>query len=220
MRKQLFDTKIKDGIWLCAILTIIVATSLSLDDVQGTFRTGKIRTTIFVPSYEVPSDGSLLKSGDAVKLYKKIVGRVEAVDFFVAVVKKPLEGEAANPTTTGTLANVAPVKATRSDIVSGIKITAELYKGQYPQVLSLVTPDSNVRVESATLGDTAIILSVAQSGDPVQDGSVINFPKNHASLFDPKDPQSRYGRELSDPEEIVKIRREISALPRDRKSVV
>jgi hypothetical protein len=212
MRKQLFDTKIKDGIWLCAILAIVVATSLSLDDVQGSLRPGKIRVTIYVPSYEVPSDGPQLKPGDAIKLYKKIVGRVDTVDFFVAVVKKPQESDAQTMVTTSAMTSI-PQRVVRSDIVSGLKLTAELYRGQYPQILSLVTPDSNIRVESATLGDSAILLSVAQTGDPVTDGSIINFPRNHASLFDPKDPRSRYGKELTDPAEIVRVRREITSQP-------
>lgn len=220
MRKQLFETKVKDGLWLLGVLAVMVVTSLSLDDMQDAFRRGKIRCTVYVPSYEVPSDGPVLKEGDQVKLYKQVVGRVLGVAFFVAVVAKPVDTEAAEPAPQPSPAPGAspapspaappPPPASRPEIVSGLKLEVELYKGDYAGVLALVTPESTVRVEAQTLGDSSVLLLTSPGGTPVKHGDRINFPRNHASLVNPADPQSRWGRELANEAEIIEIRKKIA----------
>jgi hypothetical protein len=229
MRKQLFETKIKDGLFLVGIIVIIIVASLSLDDVQGAFKRDKFRVTVYVPSYEVPSDGPVLKPGDGVKVYKKVVGRVTRVDFFVAVVRKPVEDDAAAPhsgaaaagpteNATGGAApaaspspSAAPAPpATRPEIVSGLKVEAELYGGEFPEILAMITPDSAVKVESQTLGDSSLQLSVSPTGESVKDQNLVHFPRNHASLWKPKDPASRLGRELKTAAEVTEVRNEIA----------
>lgn len=213
MKKLLFETKVKDGLFLLAVLLVVAVTSLSLDDMQGALRKGKIAVTIYVPSYEAPSDGPVLKPGDPIKIYKKVVGRVLSVDFFVAAIKKPLETDAGpTPSTTGAagLDAAPPARPSTLAIVTGLKVHAELFKGDYAGILSMVTLDSTVRVESQTLGESAVLLMLAQTGEPIGHGGTINFPRNHASLVDPKDPASRFGRELSGEAEVVAIRRQIA----------
>jgi hypothetical protein len=219
MRKQLFETKVKDGIWLIGVLAVLIGTSLSLDDMQDAFRRGKIRCTVYVPSYEVPSDGPVLRDGDSVKLYKQVVGRVLDVKFFVAVVAKPVDTDASEPAPApaGSPApSPAPSPAapaappSRPDIVSGLKLSVELYKGDFAHVLALVTPESTVRIEAQTLGDSSVLLLTSPGGTPVKDGDRINFPRNHASLVNPADPETRWGRELVTEAEIMEIRKKIA----------
>ena len=245
MRKQLFETKVKDGLWLLVIVAIVIVTSLSMDDVTGAFRRGKIRCVVYVPSYEVPSDGPSLKPGDGVKLYKQMVGRVLDVKFFVASVQKPFETESApppeappssnkdpfassspspagspspSPSPVATPSPAAPAAGpwtpppSRPDLISGLKIEVELFKGDYPSILALVTPDSAVKVESQTLGESSVLMLTSPYGRPVANGDRVNFPRNHVSMVNPADESSRWGKELATEAEVVAIREKIRAL--------
>jgi hypothetical protein len=212
MTKQLFDTRIKDGLFLIGVVVIVGFTSLSLDDVQGSLRTGKIRCTAYVPSYDVPSDGPVLKPGDAVKMYKKVVGRVLSTDFFVVAVKKPVEDDAlpaaAAPAAPPSPAAPSPPPSQLA-LVSGLKVDVELYKADFAAVLALITPESPVKIESQTLGESALLLMASPHGRPVVAGDRINFPRNHASLIAPTDAASRWGRELPTHDEVQKVRDQI-----------
>lgn len=245
MRKQLFETKIKDGLWLLGVVAVVIVTSLSMDDAVGSFRRGKIKCVLYVPSYEVPSDGPALKVGDGVKLYKQVVGRVLDVKFFVASVQKPLDSDStpppeprpstdkdpfgenppaspsaaaspvAAPSPVATPAPSAqPGKAipSRPELVSGLKIEVELYKGDFPHILALVTPESTVKVESQTLGESSVLLMTSSHGRPVSQGDRINFPRNHVSLVRADDESTRWGKELNTESEVVAVREEIRKL--------
>lgn len=241
MRKQLFETKIKDGLWLLGIVAVVIVTSLSLDDAVGAFRRGKIKAVLYVPSYEVPSDGPALKVGDGVKLYKQVVGRVLDVKFFVASVQKPIDSETtpppepppsnpkdpfgeatpaspspapspvATPTPAPSVSPGAPPKS-RPELVSGLKIEVELYKGDFAHILALVTPESTVKVESQTLGESSVLILTSTHGKPVSQGDRINFPRNHVSLVRPDDESTRWGKELGSESEVVAVREEIRKL--------
>lgn len=257
MRKQLFETKVKDGLWLIGIVGVVIVTSLSMDDVAGWTRRGKIKAVLYVPSYEVPSDGPALKAGDGVKLYKQIVGRVLDVKFFVAAVQKPVDVEFTPPPETApspsrdpfgtepaasaspgaspvapsspaapatpaaspapapspTAASApAPAPASRPELVSGLKIAVELYKGDFAHILALVTPESTVKVESQTLGESSVMILTSAQGRPVTGGDRINFPRNHVSLVKVDDESTRWGRELTSEAEVVAVREQIKAL--------
>ena len=248
MQKQLFETKIKDGLWLLGIVGIVIITSLSMDDAVGAFRRGKIKCVLYVPSYEVPSDGPALKVGDGVKLYKQVVGRVLEVKFFVASVQKPLESDSAPPPeaapssakdpfgegkASGSPApgaspvpSAAPAPApsapplpkgatpppSRPELVSGLKIEVELYKGDFPHILALVTPESTVKVESQTLGESSVLLLTSNGGRPVAQGDRVNFPRNHVSLVKSDDESTRWGRELNTEQEVMAVREQIKSL--------
>lgn len=206
MTKNLFETKIKDGLWVLAIVIIIMTTSLMMDNVKGFFRQNKVHVTLFVPSWDVGSDGPSLKTGDAVKLYKMVVGRVTQVDIFVAKVLKPPWTSMGS---TGTVEGGTP--EAQEALVSGLKIQAELFWGDFGPGLAMVTPDSRVKMESQPLGDSAVVLYVSDKGETIKNGDNINFPQNDQQIQKSIKGTPRLGTEITDPAQVSDILKKISA---------
>ena len=200
MGKNLFETKVKDGLWVLAVVVIIGGTSMMMDGVQGWFKTGKIQVELYIPSWDVGSDGASIKAGDAIKLYKMVVGRVKSVDIFVAKVLKPKWGQ-----------DGKGKPGSQEVLVSGLKVVANLFKEDYGPGIATVAVDSRVKIESQPLGDSAVLLFASDRGHSISDGDRVNFPRNDLNVVDGENPAPKYGTVLTDPAAIVKILADIEA---------
>lgn len=200
MTKNLFETKIKDGLWVLAIVIIIMGTSLMMDNVKGFFRQNKVTVTLYIPSWDVGSDGPSLKPGDAVKLYKMVVGRVAQVDIFVAKVLKPPWTSMGS---TGTVEGGTP--EAQEVLVSGLKVTAELFWGDFGPGLAMITPESRVKMESQPLGDSAVVLYVSDRGETIKNGDAVNFPQNDQQIQKAIKGTPRLGVEITNPAQVSEV---------------
>lgn len=201
MTRQLFETKIKDGLFVLAVVVVIMGATLYLDEARSALRGRMILAEVYVEGLTLEVG---LKPDHAVTVFRQPVGRIRDGALFAVAVQKP--GETAtvdlselplSPQYKQRLGPLVEELRTRTDIVTGVRYTIELYEERLGPLLALLGPDTQVHIStSGMLGDPLMQLVPGKIGGGLTDGMRINFPTGEPRAGDPAGRERVPGRLL------------------------
>ncbi|MBI4872677.1 MAG: hypothetical protein HY814_14050 [Candidatus Riflebacteria bacterium] len=213
MHKSIFPTKVKDGLFVLTVAIVVMAGSLYVDKVKGVLRGEKLRVSIFLEGSAVEEQ---LTAGNTVAAFRRPIGKIDQVQFFAVEVRRLSEvGRANLQGIAGPREKLAKLEALQkslaieSQIVTGVRLDALLYRDLIGTLMPLFGPKSEARITAAgMLGEPFLQLIPQAEGGGLKDGDLLGLPRNDVTTA-PLEPLPACGTELLTVEEVEAAQKRI-----------
>ncbi|MBI4866767.1 MAG: hypothetical protein HY816_07425 [Candidatus Wallbacteria bacterium] len=215
MKKSIFPTKVKDGLFVLTVALVIMGISLYVDAVKGVLRGPKIRVNVYLDGSAVDET---LTTGNMVTAFRRAIGKIEDVTFFTAEVLRPSElSKARLDDLAGGEEQLAKLRKLQKDaalapvMLTGVKLECSIYPELLGSLWPLYGDKSDPKVAAAgMLGEPYLQIFPGAGAGGMKEGDKIGFPKNDPG---PNPPASIpvHGRELTTPEEVDETQKKIRA---------
>ncbi len=215
MQKSIFPTKVKDGLFVLTVVLVVMAGSLYVDKVQGVLRGEKLSVSIYLEGTSVEEH---LTEGNMVAAFRRPIGKIDHVSFYVVDVKRiseigraDLSELAGRPEQMERLKALQKELAIESQIATGVKLEVLIYRDLIGTLMPLFGPGSEAKIAAAgMLGEPFLQIYPGLHGGGLKDGERLSFPRNDTTT-PPLDPLPEYGTELATPEAVVEAQQSIAA---------